>query len=133
AADGRLSAPIVGLFVLMVALWFADTLLVRIYQLFDVHVGPGMRKAVQTRMFGYLLGHSPRYFQENFAGKLGQKVKEAGRACISIMEMVAFDLTKIVTMLVIAMVLLMQQNGHLALLLAGWMVIYLGGSGLLAY
>ncbi len=133
AVDERLGAPIIGLFVLMVALWFADTLLVRIYQLLDVHVGPGMRKAVQTRMFGYLLGHSPRYFQENFAGKLGQKVKEAGRACISIMEMVCFDLTKITVMLIVSMVLLINQDGHLALLLGAWMVVYLVGSGLLAY
>jgi ATP-binding cassette subfamily B protein len=133
AADQRETGPIIGLFVLMVALWFADTLLVRIYQLIDVRVGPGMRKAVQTRMFGYLLGHSPRYFQENFAGKLGQKVKEAGRACISIMEMVCFDLTKITVMLIVSMVLLINQDGHLALLLGGWMVVYLLGSGLLAY
>src|SRR5258706_6618024 len=92
-----------------------------------------MRKAVQTRMFGYLLGHSPSSFQENFAGKLGQKVKEAGRACISIMEMVCFDLTKITVMLIVSMVLLINQDGHLSLLLGAWMFVYLVGSGLLAY
>ncbi|MBV8165631.1 MAG: ABC transporter ATP-binding protein [Alphaproteobacteria bacterium] len=133
AADERLSAPIIGLFVLMVGLWFADTLLVRIYQLLDVHVGPAMRKRVQTAMFGYLLGHSPRYFQENFAGKLGQKVKEAGRACISIMEMVTFDLTKIVVMLIVSMTLLIAQRAELAVLLGVWMVVYLAGSSALAY
>jgi ATP-binding cassette subfamily B protein len=83
-------------------------------------------------MFGYLLGHSPRYFQENFAGKLGQKVKEAGRACVSIMEMVCFDLAKITTMLVISVSLLVGQKAQLALLLVGWMLIYLIGSSLLA-
>jgi ATP-binding cassette subfamily B protein len=133
AADQRVAGPIFGLFALMVALWFADTFLVRVYQLIDIYVAPSMRKRVQTRMFGYLLGHSPRYFQENFAGKLGQKVKEAGRACISIMEMVCFDLTKITVMLIVSMALLIGQNGHLALLLGGWMVIYLIGSSLLAY
>src|SRR3954469_15407239 len=30
-ADERVTGPIIGLFVVMVALWFADTLLVRIY------------------------------------------------------------------------------------------------------
>jgi ATP-binding cassette subfamily B protein len=129
----RDTAAIFELFGLMVALWFADTLLVRVYQFLDIYAGPGMRKRVQTRMFGYLLGHSPRYFQENFAGKLGQKVKEAGRACISIMEMVCFDLTKITVMLVISIGLLVNQNARLALLLGGWMLIYLIGSSLLAY
>ncbi|MBI3516047.1 MAG: ABC transporter ATP-binding protein [Proteobacteria bacterium] len=132
-AEARVTAPIFGMFALMVALWFADTFLVRVYQLIDIKVGPAMRKRVQTRMFGYLLGHSPRYFQENFAGKLGQKVKEAGRACISIMEMACFDLTKISVMLVVSMVLLIAQDGRLAVLLGAWMVVYLIGSGLLAY
>ena len=128
----RDAATIFGLFALMVTLWFADTLLVRGYQVLDIYVSPELRKRVQTRMFGYLLGHSPRYFQENFAGKLGQKVKEAGRACVSIMEMVCFDLAKITTMLVISVSLLVGQKAQLALLLVGWMLIYLIGSSLLA-
>jgi ATP-binding cassette subfamily B protein len=49
------------------------------------------------------------------------------------MEMVCFDLTKITVMLIVSMALLIGQNGHLALLLGGWMVIYLIGSSLLAY
>jgi ATP-binding cassette subfamily B protein len=128
----RDTAVIFGLFGLMVSLWFADTLLVRCYQVLDVYASPALRKRVQTRMFGYLLGHSPRYFQENFAGKLGQKIKEAGRACVSIMEMVCFDLVKITTMLVISVSLLVGQKSQLALLLIGWMLIYLIGSSLLA-
>jgi ATP-binding cassette subfamily B protein len=128
----RDAATIFGLFALMVTLWFADTLLVRGYQMIDIYVSPALRKRVQTRMFGYLLGHAPRYFQENFAGKLGQKVKEAGRACVSIMEMVCFDLAKITTMLVISLALLVGQQMQLALLLIGWMLIYLIGSSLLA-
>jgi ATP-binding cassette subfamily B protein len=132
-AVARETGPIFLLFAVMVGLWFADTFLVRIYQLMDIYVGPAMRKRVQTRMFGYLLGHSPRYFQENFAGKLGQKIKEAGRACISIMEMVCFDLTKITVMLIVSMVLLIRQDAALAVLLGAWMVVYLLGSGLLAY
>jgi ATP-binding cassette subfamily B protein len=131
--DARATAAIFGLFALMVALWFADTLLVRCYQLIDIYTAPTLRKRVQTRMFGYLLGHSPRYFQENFAGKLGQKIKEAGRACVSIAEMVTFDLTKITTMLVVSMTLLIAQRAELAVLLGAWMVVYLVGSSLLAY
>ena len=131
-ARGAVAGPIFGLFAVMVALWFADTFLVRCYQMIDTHTAPWLRKRVQTRMFGYLLGHSPRYFQENFAGKLGQKVKEAGRACISIMEMVTFDLTKIVVMLIVSMILLIAQRPQLALLLGAWMVVYLIGSSLLA-
>ena len=45
-------------------------------------------------MFSYLLGHSPRYFQENFAGKLGQKVKQAGQAAIGILDIVCFDVVR---------------------------------------
>ncbi len=42
-------------------------------------------------MFGYLLGHSHRYFQDNFAGKLGQKVKQGGQASVGILNIVFFE------------------------------------------
>ena len=39
-----------------------------------------------------MLGHSPRYFQDNFAGKLGQKVKQAGQAAITILQIICFEM-----------------------------------------
>jgi ATP-binding cassette, subfamily B, bacterial len=84
-------------------------------------------------MFSYLLGHSPRYFQENFAGKLGQKIKEAGRAILGILEILCFDASKITVMLIVATTLLALQAPLFALLLIGWMVVYLAVNTSLAW
>ncbi len=126
------AASALGLFALLAGLWIGDTILMRCYQAIDIYTAPYLREQVQNQMFGYLLGHSPRYFQDNFAGKLGQKIKESGRASLSIMEMLSFDATKLVVLLAVALCLLAAQDGHLALLLGAWSLAYVAASGLLA-
>lgn len=136
AAVGPAAGPVETVmlwFGVMVAMWFSATLLLRCYQIVDIFTGPYLRERVQNLMFGYLLGHSPRYFQENFAGKLGQKIKEAGRACIGLLELITFEMTRIVIILSLAITLLATQQPLLAILFVGWAIIYVGVSGLLAY
>ena len=119
-------------FAIMVALWFASTILFRVYHVIDIYTAPAFRERVQNQMFGYLLGHSPRYFQDTFAGKLGTKIKEAGRASISILELLTFDTVKILAMLIVALVLLAIEEAWLAGLLAAWMIFYVAISAALA-
>jgi ATP-binding cassette subfamily B protein len=132
AAAGRATAATLLPFAMLVGLWFGATGCYRIYQFLDATTGPSLRAKVQSQMFGYLLGHSPRYFQENFAGKLGQKIKEAGRACLGILELLCFDMVKIVTMLAVGTVLLVRNGSGYAEVLGIWMVLYLVSSTLLA-
>ena len=75
-------------FLLLVGAWLMGSLFFRIQNMIDVRTAPYLRETVQNHMFGYLIGHSPRYFQDNFGGKLGQKVKEAAKACMNILEMI---------------------------------------------
>ena len=131
-AGGHATAATIMPFAILIVLWFGATGSYRLYQLIDATTGPSMRAKVQSRMFGYLLGHSPRYFQENFAGKLGQKVKEAGRACLGILELLCFDMVKIVTMLLVGTALLIGNGSGYAELLGAWMVLYIVSSTLLA-
>jgi len=120
------------LFVLMVVLWFIAQAFIRIYQMIDIYTGPSLRERVQNVMFGYLLGHSPRYFQENFAGKLGQKIKEAGRATLSLLDQFCFEFVRLVAMVIVALVLLWLQRPTLALIFIAWAAVYVGISAVLA-
>ena len=70
---------------LLAAIWLGSTLAYRAFEAVDVATSPRMRALAQKYMFTYLMGHSPRYFQENFAGKLGQKVKQAGQATVGVL------------------------------------------------
>ncbi len=130
AASARSVA--VAWFGILVFLWIASSLMVRVYQAIDIFAAPYLRERVQNQLFGYLLGHSPRYFQDNFAGRLGQKVKESARACLGIMELLTFDMTKIVMMLLVALALLAFQDSTLATGLGLWTLIYVAISSLLA-
>src|SRR3546814_7908136 len=83
-------------------------------------------------MFGYLLGHSHRYFQDNFAGKLGQKIKKAGQACTGLLEILCFEVTRILVVVAVATGLLMGQQPFYATVLLVWMVGYIAVSYFLA-
>jgi ATP-binding cassette subfamily B protein len=131
--NGAPSAPVTFWFVLGVAGWLAAMLLMRVYQIIDIRTGPPLRAKVQKQLFSYLLGHSPRYFQENFAGKLGQKIKEAGRSCLGILDILCFDVSKIAVMLVVATTLLAIQVPLFAVILLAWMAIYLSVTTMLAW
>jgi ATP-binding cassette subfamily B protein len=124
--DGRQEWGAVGLYVaLFAAVWYLPALVVRGAEAIDIYMSPRMRALAQKYLFAYLLGHSPRYFQENFAGKLGQKIKQAGQATVSLLSIVAFDSVRIVVLLGVGGVLLALQNAFYAAVLFGWAAVYL--------
>ncbi|MDZ4867948.1 MAG: ABC transporter ATP-binding protein [Alphaproteobacteria bacterium] len=116
----------VSLFVAMfAAVWYLPALIVRGAEAIDIYMSPRMRALAQKYLFAYMLGHSPRYFQENFAGKLGQKIKQAGQATVSLLSMLAFDSVRIIVLLAVGGVLLAMQSGTYAAFLFGWAAVYL--------
>ncbi len=80
----------------LAAIWLGGALTYRLYDFVDRGTGPRMRGLAQKYLFTYLLGHSPRYFQDNFAGKLGQKVKQAGQSVIGILGIACMDLMRVI-------------------------------------
>ena len=111
---------------LLAVIWLGSTLCYRAYEAVDVATSPRMRALAQKYMFTYLMGHSPRYFQENFAGKLGQKVKQAGQATVGILGIVAFDMVRVAMLMLVGGVLMFMTHVTYALVLAVWGVLYLG-------
>jgi ATP-binding cassette subfamily B protein len=111
--------------VLLGGLWFGSTLAYRAYEALDVETSPRMRALAQKYLFTYLMGHSPRYFQENFAGKLGQKVKQAGQATVAILNIVAFEMVRVAMLMLVGGFLMFQAHAQYALVLAVWAIAYL--------
>ncbi|HIJ84972.1 MAG TPA: ABC transporter ATP-binding protein, partial [Magnetococcales bacterium] len=119
-------------FMTLAGLWLASSLCNRLYQIIDIHTGPKVRFAVQSYLFAYLIHHSPRYFQENFAGKLGQKIKQAGHSCLPLLSIVLHDTVRIITVLIMGIIMLWPIWPAMAMLVAGWSVIFLVTSSLFA-
>ncbi|MDP9196212.1 MAG: ABC transporter ATP-binding protein/permease [Pseudomonadota bacterium] len=68
----------------------------------QAHVDPILLVLIRYRLAGYLYGHSYRFFQEDFAGRLAGKVIEMPAAIVGIVdEMVEFALHTLVTAAVI--------------------------------
>ncbi|HEV2652547.1 MAG TPA: ABC transporter ATP-binding protein [Rhizomicrobium sp.] len=109
----------------LAAIWFGGACAYRAYEMVDVNTGPRMRGLAQKYLFVYLLGHSPRYFQDNFAGKLGQKVKQAGQAVIGILGIVCMDVVRVIGLIVLGGVLMAIQAPTYAIILGVWSVLYL--------
>jgi len=118
------SAVLPWIFVLG-AIWLSAAVVYRGYEAVDVETSPRMRALAQKYLFSYMLGHSPRYFQENFAGKLGQKVKQAGQATISILQIVCFEMVRVTGLILVGGALMFEAHLAYAIILAIWTALYL--------
>lgn len=121
-----------GWFLLLLAIWLGSMGMYRLHQIIDIYTSPSIRALVQKRMFAWLLGHSPRYFQDNFAGKLGQKIKQGANAALDLIEIVTWDVIRVAVLLVVALGLLWTASPLFSAVLAGWMIVYVGVSAWLA-
>jgi len=132
SGSGQWTSAVVFWFALLGGMWLASSIFNRLHGLADIRFSPPMRYMVQAYLFSYLLEHSPRYFQENFAGKLAQKIKQAGQASIQVLGIAMHDAVRILTILAIGVGLLVSANWLYAVLLIGWTAIYFVFSAKLA-
>jgi ATP-binding cassette subfamily B protein len=110
----------------MGAIWLVSATVYRGYEAVDIETSPRMRALAQKYLFVYMLGHSPRYFQENFAGKLGQKVKQAGQATVSILNILCLDMVRVSILVLVGGVLMFEAKPSYAIILFLWTLLYLG-------
>jgi ATP-binding cassette subfamily B protein len=125
AAHASFATAILPWMLLLASIWLGSTIAYRSYEAIDVATSPRMRALAQKYLFTYLMGHSPRYFQENFAGKLGQKVKQAGQATIGILNILAFEMVRVAMLMLVGGVLMFNAHASYAVVLAIWAVVYL--------
>ncbi|MBI3675658.1 MAG: ABC transporter ATP-binding protein [Proteobacteria bacterium] len=119
------SQAVLPALVALAAIWFVSAIAFRGYEAMDVNTSPRMRALAQKYLFAWLLGHSPRYFQENFAGKLGQKIKQAGQATVSILQILCFEMIRVSVLLLVGGILMLTTHALYAGILALWTVLYL--------
>ena len=110
---------------LIAGLWLGAGIAYRGYEAMDVGTSPRMRALAQKYLFGYMLGHAPRYFQDNFAGKLGQKIKQAGQATVTILQIICFEMVRVTGSVLLGGVLMFLAQPLYALILGLWTALYL--------
>lgn len=106
-------------------IWLVSASIYRGYEAVDIQTAPRMRALAQKYLFSYMLGHSPRYFQENFAGKLGQKIKQAGQATVAILNIICLDSVRVSVLVLVGGVLMFNAHATYAVILGLWTILYL--------
>ncbi|MBF0333703.1 MAG: ABC transporter ATP-binding protein [Alphaproteobacteria bacterium] len=122
---GEWTIEVVRWTVVLGLMWVGSALFNRATQAVDARTTPVLRAAVQSWLFSYVLEHAPRYFQDNFAGRLGQKIKQAPDSCMALVTIFANDVVRILVILSIGLVLLAQAHWAFAGMLVVWTALFL--------
>lgn len=97
-----------------------------------VFLGPLLRKNVRQSLFHYLQFHSHRYFISHFAGSLSNRISEVSMGVAASLWTVLFDFLPVAITFSVSIALLASANSQLAMVLGGWVVLYVLVSYLLA-
>lgn len=131
-APGSFTGPVLWGFIAVAGLWFGSSIFNRTHELAEIGVMPQLRAFVQSILYAYAIEHSPRYFQENFAGKLAQRIKQAGQAAVQVTGILCHDCVRIVVILIIGLITLGAAHGVMAGVLAVWVIVFLGIAALMS-
>lgn len=107
-----------------IALWVALCLNMRLLDWVKLKLFPSLREDVMSKMFSYLNQHSHRYFQNNFAGSLINKITDMQGGVIDIFS----NLDDIYTQtlgLSVAIITLLFVHPIFAVILTGWAFAFL--------
>ena len=73
-------------FTLLVVAWLCGPLLTRMYTFANAFTMPKMRVIVDRTLFAHTLGQSARFFNDNFAGAINQRIRRAGQSTPGLFE-----------------------------------------------
>ena len=97
-----------------------------------VLTGPFLRAEIRKSLFSYLQHHSHRYFISHFAGSLASRIAEVSMSSMHALWTITFDFYPLVIKSLVALIILFNASGELALVLTLWLAIYIYVSYLLA-
>jgi len=110
---------------LYIGLWIAFCLDMRLLDWAKLKLMPSVRQDVMTQMFSYLTQHSYRYFQNNFAGSLINKIVDMQGGIVEILTILD-DVYAQILGFSMAFITLLIIHPIFAGILGCWVVIFLG-------
>ncbi len=111
--------------IVYITLWFLIAIDMRLSDWFRLKLFPYLRYDLVNNMFAYLNQHSHRFFQNNFAGSLSNKISDMTAGTIAIFTTIDDAAAQIVG-LIIAIISMLLVHPLFALVLLIWAIIFLG-------
>jgi ATP-binding cassette subfamily B protein len=109
--------------VLYIVLWIGIAIDMRFLDWVRLRLFPSIRYDLTTNMFSYLGQHSHRYFQNNFAGSLSNKISDMQSAAINIFTTLDDGFAQCIGLL-IAIITMLLVHPVFALVLLVWAVAF---------
>lgn len=102
--------------------------LYRVYDLVDYATIPYIRMIVQQRMFEYSIHHSSKFFHENFAGKIAQKIRQASLSSYYFASNMMVDLSRALIVITTSIYILSKSSFLLIYIIITFMVVFISVS-----
>jgi len=112
------------LFGAMAVIWFASAACNRFREWVDLYTAPQLRLQAQREVYHWLDRHAPRYFQDQMAGSLSQKVKQAGSASVMLLGIVFNGFVRMLVAIVMSAVILASAPGHFFWVFMVWLLAF---------
>lgn len=111
--------------IVYITLWVLIAMDMRLSDWFRLKLFPYIRYDLVNHMFAYLNQHSHRFFQNNFAGSLSNKISDMTSGTIAMFTTIDDAAAQIVG-LIIAIISMLLVHPVFALILIIWAIIFLG-------
>ncbi|MBD8708483.1 ABC transporter ATP-binding protein [Pseudomonas sp. CFBP 13711] len=105
----------------------------RLYQWVDVRASADLRAHIQKRQIAYLLNRSPASLQHRHGGALVESIKRSSYNCVALVQLLTFDVVNMMVVILNISIILYIADSHYALMIIGWLVIYLSGTTFFAF
>lgn len=119
--------------VILALVWLGAIACDQAHVAWDRTATPRFREFIQKSVFDHCIGHAASFFERHMAGRVGQRIKDAGRSSVALTQMVVYDFTKTMVTVITTIALLV---GTRQFILAGglfvWLVVFISVSGFLA-
>lgn len=111
-------------FGVLIVAWLIGPMINRLYTLVNAFTMPRMRAIVDHALFGHTLRQSTRFFNDNFAGAINQRIRRAGQAAPGLFEVAVSPLARILTNMLMAGALLAVVEPRYALAFLAFSVVF---------
>jgi ATP-binding cassette, subfamily B, bacterial len=105
----------------------------RLYQWIDVRASADLRAHIQKRQIAFLLSRSPASLQHRHGGALVESIKRSSYNCVALVQLLTFDVVNMLVVILNISIILYITDSHYALMVMGWLIVYLSGTTLFAF
>lgn len=116
------------LFFLLVAMWLAPAILLRLNGIYLGRYQSRLRAHIHDQLLGYVLGHAPRFFLDEGSGSVGHRVRSVALTTYYMIEFLGFRLPRFATLMGIALTLAAVQAPTLVPVFIVFVVVFVAFS-----